>query len=219
MTAANRVVVVGGGGFGREVICYALHCQEAGTLPPMRGYIDDTGDVLVKSGYDIPWLGSIADFTPRESDLLLLGLAAPAAKRKVAEMLLVRGGKFTQLIHPRACVAHTAKIGEGVIISPHAGLGVDSRTDRFVTVNTYAASGHDTIIGEFSTISAHVDITGYVQIGAGVFVGSNASILPKVKIGDGANVGAGSMVYRSVPAGCTVYAPPAKLLKKPAASS
>lgn len=217
VSGGTRVVVVGGGGWGREVICYALHCEAAGTLPPLGGYIDDAGDVLVESRYDFPWLGSVESFTPRKGDLLLLGIAGPSAKRKAAEMLLARGAIFPKLIHPKSCVAHTAEVADGVIVAPHAGLGVDSRTDRFVTVNTYAASGHDAVIGEFSTISSHVDITGHVQIGTDVFVGSMASILPKVKIGNGATVGAGSIVYRSVPAGRTVYAPPAKLLKvKPA---
>jgi len=37
--------------------------------------------------------------------------------------------------------------------------------------------------------------------------------VPKIKIGDGATIGAGSIVYRSVPAGATMYAAPAKRLK------
>jgi serine acetyltransferase len=44
-------------------------------------------------------------------------------------------------------------------------------------------------------------------------IGSNAVLVPRIKIGNGATIGAGSVIYRSVPAGATMFAPPAKMLK------
>lgn len=209
-----RVIIVGGGGFGRELISHVTDCHEAGTLPAVGGYIDDTGGTLAPYGYDIPYLGKIDAYQANDDHLLIMAVASPAGKRSVSAKLLERGGRFATLIHPSCVPSRSAVIGEGTVICTHAGPGVDTRIGRFVTINSYSALGHDANIGDFTTISGHVDVTGNAQIGTDVFIGSTASILPKVRIGDGASVGAGSVVYRTVPAGATVFAAPAKLLKR-----
>jgi acetyltransferase-like isoleucine patch superfamily enzyme len=68
-------------------------------------------------------------------------------------------------------------------------------------------------VGEFTTLSSRIDITGGVIVGSDVTVGSGAVFVPRVKIGNFATIGAGSVVYRSVPAGATLYAAPAKTLR------
>ena len=91
--------------------------------------------------------------------------------------------------------------------------GPDTRIDRFVTFNAGSGVGHDGSVGEFSQLSANVDITGGVEIGPDVMIGTKVIFLPRIKVGAGATIGAGSVVYRSVPAGATMYAPPAKMLR------
>lgn len=218
--AEPRIVIVGGGGFGREVLYFVGDCHRAGRTPAAGGYLDDGGsEVLARMGYDLPWLGSIADYVPGSGDLLALAIGSPAGKRKVVERLKTRGGVFAQIIHPTAITSGRVAIGEGVVLCPFTGAGTDTRIGDFVTVNSYAGLGHDASVGDFTTLSSHVDVMGFAQVGDDVFVGSSASILPKVKIGAGARVSAGATVYRSVPAGATVYTPPAKLLKTGRASA
>lgn len=211
--SARRLVVVGGGGFGREVIQFGRDLHRAGG-PPVGGYLDDGGDVLARLGYDVPWLGGIAEYQPKQGDELVVAIGDAAGKRKVVERLKTRGAEFPPLIHPTALITARTSIGEGAIFGPFTGSGVETVIGRFVSVNSYSGFGHDSRAGDFTTLSAHVDVMGGAALGADVFVGSKACILPGVKIGDGARVGAGAVVYRSVPAGRTVYAPPAKLLKQ-----
>lgn len=212
---SEQVIIVGGGGFGRELISHVTDCHRAGRLPPVGGYLDDLGDVLAPFGhYEVPYLGRIDDYEPREGDLLTLAVGSPKGKRAISARLKVRGGRFATVVHPSAIESPTCRMGEGVIVGTHAGPGVDTMLGDFVTLNSYSGIGHDAVIGAFTTISGHCDITGGAQIGEDVFIGSNASILPGVNIGDRASVGAGSIVYRTIKAGATVYAPPAKLLKR-----
>lgn len=215
MSSAGRLIIVGGGGFARELIGFAEDSHEAGRTPPVAGYIEDgTGETLAKLGYPYPWLGTIADYVPAADDVLALGIGDPVGKRRVVETLKARGASFAQIIHPTALVTRRTRLGEGIVLCPFSGSGTDTRLGAFVLVNSYSGFGHDSRAGDFSTLSAHVDVMGSAELGEGVFVGSRASILPKVKVGDGAKVGAGAIVYRSVPAHATVFAPPAKLLKK-----
>jgi sugar O-acyltransferase (sialic acid O-acetyltransferase NeuD family) len=210
----DRVIIVGGGGFGRELISMATDAHRAGLLPPVGGYLDDAGDVLKQfPHYDLPWLGKIDDYQPQPGDLFTLAIGSPKGKRALSDRLKVRGARFAQVIHPTSLTSPTCRMGEGVVIATFTGPGIDTRIGAFVTINSFSSIGHDASIGDFTTLSGHVDVLGGAEVGADVFIGSTASILPGVRIGDGANIGAGSIVYRSVKPGATVYAPPAKLLK------
>lgn len=208
----KNVVIVGAGGFGRELACWL---QDFLATKKMRiaGFLDDNLEVgLINENYPYPVLGTIATYTPAVEDLFVLAIGNPAAKLRIAAQLEQRGGEFLSLVHPTVIIASTAKLGKGVVICPFSLVSADSKISDFVTINAYSSVGHDAVVGEGTTISAHVDITGYVQVGSGVFIGSGASILPKVKIGDRAIVGAGSIVVRRVLEGTTVYALPAKKL-------
>lgn len=211
----ERVVLIGGGGFCRELYFWVADCHAAGRLPPIGGYLDDYGPSLEGLDYpDLPWLGRPEDYVPRSGDRFLLAVGSPSAKRILHAKLSTRGAQFVQMIHPDTRLLRTATLGEGVILCPQTAVGPDAVVDRFVTFNASSGTGHDARIGEFSTISSLVDVTGYVQIGKDVMVGDSAVILPKTRIGDGAVIGAGAVVYRSVPAGATAYAAPAKIMKR-----
>lgn len=215
-SGSERIIIVGGGGFGRELVSHVGDAHRAGMLPPLGGYLDDAGDVMAAFGHygHVAFLGALDGYQPRPGDLFTLAVGAPRTKKLIAERLKARGARFATVIHPSAITSPTCRMGEGVIVGTHAGPGVDTVLGDFVTLNSYSGVGHDASIGNYTTVSGHVDVTGGTEIGEGVFIGSNASILPRVRIGDWASIGAGSIVYRTIKAGSTVYAPPAKLLKR-----
>jgi sugar O-acyltransferase (sialic acid O-acetyltransferase NeuD family) len=207
---AGRVIVVGGGGFGRELMCWVEDCAAAGSLPALAGFIDDKPDELPAYA---PRLGSVQDYTPEEGDLLALAIAKPAVKRRVAGLLKDRGARFAQVVHPSTTVVRTATMGEGLVMCPQTMLMPDSRVGNFVTILNFSGVGHDSVVGDYTTFSSLCDVTGNVTVGADVFVGAGARLLPGIKVGDGALIGAGATVVRSVKPGNTVYVAPPKTLK------
>jgi sugar O-acyltransferase (sialic acid O-acetyltransferase NeuD family) len=211
MAVQERLILVGAGGFGRELYFWAGDCHAAGTLPALAGFIDDVVPELPAS-YALPRLSSLQDYTPVPGDLFVVALGEPAKKRAVVELLQARGGQFATLLHPTTTVVRTASIGEGVIMCPYTMAMPDSRIERFATFINYSGIGHDSVCGEFTTLSSQVDVMGNVRIGRNVMVGSGARLLPRITAGDGATIGAGSVVVRSVKPGMTVFAAPAKLL-------
>lgn len=210
MSVGERTIIVGGGGFGREVLNWALDCHEAGRLPALGGFIDDQRDAM--EGFDVPRLGTIRDYTPQSRDRFVVALGKPSDKRAIVEMLKDKGAQFATLVHPTAALTRSASLGEGVILTPFTMVNPSAIAERFVTIISFSGLGHDARAGEFSTISSHVDVTGHAVLGRDVFVASGARILPGVKVGDGATIGAGAIVMRRVRPGATVYAEPAKLL-------
>lgn len=210
----GRTIIIGGGGFARELYFWLRDCADAGRLPRLAGYLDDAGDVLHNRGaYDMAYLGSVDGIDIREGDRFVLAIGSPATKRRLVEKLAPRGAVFPAVIHPTCTVTGTATVGEGVVLCPGCILGPDSTLERFVTFNTGSGTGHDSSVGEFSVLASRVAISGYVRIEPDVSIGSGVVLLPNVKVGQGALIGPGCVVYRSVKPGVTVYAPLPKTMR------
>jgi len=208
----KRLILVGCGDFGRELINWADDVASSGMGQSFFGFLDNNPAALDKYSYKLAYLGSIDDFIPSDEYSLVIGIANPETKRIVVDKLKTKGAVFAKLIHPSAVVARTATLGEGVVICPHALISADATLGNFVAVNGLSSIGHDARVGDFSTLSSHVDITGFVQVGENVFFGTGAKVLPKVKIGNRARIGAGTTIMRSVSEGDVMYALPAKRL-------
>ncbi len=208
----ERLILVGGGDFARELINWTDDLVDLGKSIPVTGFLDDNPDALKGFQYPVAFLGSINSYVPQPWDRLLMAVGNPKVKKTLFSDMKLRGCHFSTLIHPSAVVARTARLGEGVIVCPQSFISADATVGDLCAINGSASVGHDVKLGSFATLSAHVDLTGWVQVDECVFFGSGARVLPKVKIGAGARIGAGAVVMRSVPADAVVYAPPAKRL-------
>jgi sugar O-acyltransferase (sialic acid O-acetyltransferase NeuD family) len=208
----KRILIVGAGGFGRELYEWVLESQAQYPEWRIAGFLDDEEDILDGRNYDLGIISPVSDYSAKENEYLLMGRGSPKAKREIATNLQSRGAKFLTFIHKTALVGKNVTLGEGCIMCPYSVLTCDIEIGDFVTINCFSGAGHDVRIGSYSTLSAHVDITGYASIGEGVLLGSHASVLPKVKVEDDAVVGAGSVVLRTVKAGTTVFGNPASVV-------
>ena len=205
------LIIIGVGGFAREVFWYAQKSLGFGVDWQIKGFLD--GDVkLAPEDYELlpeKVLGDVDTYEICADDVFTCAVGSPKARKILVEKILARGGQFINIISELAEIISTAEVGRGVIISPFVGVSERAHIGDFVALNAQTIIGHDARIGNFSCVMPHVAVSGNVQIGAEVFVGSGAVILPKVKIGDGATVGAGSVVLKKVRAGATVFGNPA----------
>ncbi len=203
-------VLVGGGAFARELLDW--FSPVFGAEERFAGYLMDEGYDAGKLADRLPRLGDVAGYRPQEGQALVLAVGAPKDKRTLVEALADRAPRFATLLHPRAWVSASARIGQGVTVCPFGSVSADAMLEDFVTLNAFAGAGHDVTVGRFSTLSAYVDLTGGVRLAEGCFVGSGARVLPGVSIGEDCTVGAGAVVVRSAKPGKTLYAAPARTL-------
>lgn len=210
MPARTRLILAGGGGFGRELASWVDHAAAAGQIVPLAGFIDDRSDAM--AGHDTAWLGGFGDYRVQPGDLFLIGVGRPATKVRMVESLRERGAQFARLIHPTAVLGRNHHHGEGVILAPYSMNTADTRIGDFVTILSFSGLGHDAAAGDFTTISSHVDVMGGATLGQRVLVGSGARIMPGVVVGDDATIGSAALVMRRVKPGTTLYAAPAKRL-------
>lgn len=207
----RELIIVGAGGFGRELLQWVKDINKVEYKWIIKGFIDDNINALDNYECDYKVIGRIEEWKPKENEVFACAVANPKIKEKVVKKLKLRGANFESIIHPRASLGDFNKIGEGVIMYPGARLTVNINIGDFVTLLS-SGVGHDVIIGDYSTISSYCGINGNVQIGKKVFIGSNVVIVPSRKIGDDVFIGAGSVVISNIKPSIKVLGNPAKKL-------
>lgn len=210
MKALPQLVIVGAGGFGREMVAWARQSVQWEREWTLKGLLDDNPAALAGKGATAPWLGTIQDHAPREDEVFVCAIGVPAIKRRVSELLAARGARFTRLIHRSAVVGDNVEMGDGVVLCPYAVVSANNRLGRGVAINLHSSVDHDACVDDWTQVNCHCDLTGGVQVGKEVFFGSSVSIIPGVRVGDGAYLGAGSVVLRDVPPGAKVFGVPAR---------
>jgi sugar O-acyltransferase (sialic acid O-acetyltransferase NeuD family) len=211
----RRLIIIGAGGFGREVLEWARECAAYGKEWEIGGFLDDRPDALQNTpAVDLPILGNTHDYEPRPEDCFLCAMGTPALRARMRKRFEAKGAVFTRLIHESCVVGRRVDLGPGVILCPRVVLTCDIVIGANTALNVASAVGHDAVIGEDCQISSFCDITGYVAIGNRVLLGSRASIIPSKRVGDEAIVGAGSVVVSDVPGAVTVFGNPARILTR-----
>lgn len=209
----QNIIIVGAGGFGREVLALIERLNEDSARWNVLGFIDDNLHALdnFDLGYSI--LGTISEWTPIADEQYAMAIASPQLKKEISEKLKGRGMTFATLIHPDVSLGKRASLGEGVILFEHTIVDIDVKLDDFVFINTFCTIGHDAVIGRCTTIAPSVGISGTCKVGQCVNIGGHSYIIPGRKVGDHAVIAAGSIVFSNVREKTTVLGNPAKRMK------
>ena len=207
----KKLLIVGAGGFGRELYAWAGQHPACGREWGLAGFLDDNAAALASFGSFAP-VYPLAGHRPSADMVYLCGVGMPALKEKLITPLLAAGAEFLTFVHPQALVGARVKLGNGVVLCPGAVVSVDIDLGDFVMVNLNCTIGHDASLGPWTSLSAQCDITGHVRIADRVFMGSRASVIPGKSVGSRSVVGAGAVVVTDVPADVTVVGIPARIL-------
>jgi len=173
---ARRLLIVGAGGHGRAVADVA-----AATGWTLAGFIEragpDAGPDIVGSDDDLS-----ACVVRYAIDGAVVGVGNTALGRRVElfERLRALGLALPTLVHPRAALSSSARLGAGCRLADHVYL------------------------------SPAAVLAGEVCVEDGAFIGAGAIVVPRVTVGKQATVAAGAVVVHDVPAGETVKGVPAR---------
>jgi sugar O-acyltransferase (sialic acid O-acetyltransferase NeuD family) len=210
MPTLPKLVIIGAGGFGREMLAWARQSLQFETEWTIKGFIDDNVDALAGKNTPARVLGTVDDYAPAPEDVFVCAMGMPEFKRRCCEIIASRGGRFTQLIHRTTVMGDNVELAEGVVLCPYTVVTANNRLGRCVAVNLHSSIDHDACVDDWSQVNCHCDLTAAVRVGREVFIGSSVSIIPNVKVGDRAYLGAGSVVLRDVPEGAKVFGVPAR---------
>jgi sugar O-acyltransferase (sialic acid O-acetyltransferase NeuD family) len=206
----RRILIVGAGGFGREVLQWARDAWPS-DCNRIAGFLSADAHVLDGCDCGIRIVGSPDSHRPVHGDLHLLAIGVPYARRRVAESLIARGAEFLTLVHPTAIVAPSAEIGEGSIICPYSIVSDSARLGRFVAMNYHTSLGHDASAGDFAVLSPYSTLGGHAHIEQDVFLGLHASVGPGKTVGARSKVSANSCVLASAPSDSLIFGVPGRI--------
>ena len=211
----EKIVIIGAGGFGREVKMLIDQINLKDNKYEFFGYFDDG----IKQGTVInnnKVLGSIDDLLKREEKInVVVAIGLPDIKKKIVEKLLNNSNiYFPTLVHPSVLIGDEfVEIGKGCVICAGSIITCNIKIKDFVILNLMCSVGHDTIINSYASFMPSVNISGEVIIHEEVYVGTGAKIINQLEIGKKTIVGAGAVVSRSLPENCTAVGIPAKPIK------
>jgi sugar O-acyltransferase (sialic acid O-acetyltransferase NeuD family) len=219
----RELVIIGAGGFGAVAASVAEDINNAAieldrTAPwELIGYadLDPTKRGSMRAGRTVR--GSIEDVARDLHDRELWFLAAIGDNRARAKMVQLAeefGWKPATLVHPRAIVDSTVKIGPGTYVGPFSVISVNTEIGAHVIVDMHVSIGHDAVIRDYCAIFPGARITGYCCLEESALIGCNAALLPGTRVGERAIVGASSLAHGSVEADTTVLGVPARIIHR-----
>lgn len=210
----ESIVVVGAGGFGREVIELIEAINASNTASwAIVGVADDGPspinlDRLAK--VDVPFLGTVDQILGEHAACrYVLAIGAPHVRRALAAKFDSFSWRAATLIHPQSTIGREVTLGEGTIVCAGVRLTTCVRVGRHVHLDNNVTVGHDTTLGDFVRLNPASSISGDCKIGNGVLVGVGGVVINQLRIGENAVVGAGACVVRNVPPDTVVKGVPA----------
>lgn len=209
-----NVVILGAGGFAREVLDVFDAVNAVQVTYKVLGFIVDheygqPGQFI----NDKPILGDFEWLEGKKDIYAICGIGAPDVRRKMILRLAALNIPFCSVIHPNAILTRWVTIGDGVVITAGCILTNQIKLGNHVHVNLDCTIGHDAIIEDYVTLSPGVHISGNVRLKTGCYIGTGANIIEKVTIGEWSTIGAGSTIVRDVGSNETVVGVPGKSIK------
>ena len=210
---SGGVVVIGAGGFGRQVpwilsdMCAANHADLW-----LRGFADDSGGLETPEGYTI--LGTIDEVLAREDGLTVVcAVGDPRVRSRLIDRCVNRGARFVTLVHPSVLRPDRVVFGEACVVCAGTIFSTNVTVGRGVVVNFGCRIGHDVRVEDLASIMPNVSIGGETVIGEGAFLGIGATIVNRVKVGAWSVIGAGSVVIDDVPSNTVVAGVPSRVIR------
>lgn len=208
------LVVIGAGGFGREVAWLVQEINESLKEPEwnLLGFVDD-GAIGTEEGYSV--LGRMDWLRQQHEGLnVVCAIGDPRVRKMVVESLKELSINYATLIHPTVKKSSFVTIGEGTVICCDSILTTNISVGRHCLLNLGTRVGHDSILKDYCSLMPGVNIAGEVEVGEGCYFGLNACVINRTKVGEWTVVGAGATVVSDLPEKCVAVGVPAKPIKR-----
>ncbi len=209
----KKVVIVGAGGFGREVVEIFKDQNKQKKEWDILGFIDENKNLYGKIINNYKVLGGLDWFKKNNDVGCVCAIGEPKAKKKTVEKLQNMNVMFYNAIHPSVIMSDFIELGQGVIICAGTILTVNIKIGNHVIINLNCTIGHDAVIEDYCSAMPAVKINGNNTINKGVYIGTGATFIHQISIGAWSTIGAGAVVVNEIPKNVIAVGVPAKITK------
>lgn len=213
----KKIVIIGAGGFGREVAWLIKRINQVNMEWNLLGFVDSNEQIHGQEVGGIKVLGGLEYFEGlKEKIYVVCAIGTPNIREKL--MKQIEDNEYVEypvLIDPTANVLlDEVRIGEGSIVCANTTLTTNITIGKHVILNLHCSVGHDTEIGDYTVICPNAAIGGESNIGKGIFFGNSCSIRNRISIGNDCMIGMGSVVTKDIPSRVVAYGNPIKIVKE-----
>ena len=133
--------------------------------------------------------------------------------QKYASLLLASSDlEFINVIHPRAHLAESVKIGYGNYIKSGAVIETESVLGNGCLIDNNVTIAHHNEIHDYCHLAPGVTLGSSIVVGEMTIIGIGASVSTKIKIGENSIISVGSSVTSDVPRNSVVEGVPGKII-------
>ena len=216
------LVIIGAGGFGREMITHVLQeanpemqrfNEPAENLWNILGFIDENATGM-NDGYPILGnLETLLNMNPKP--YYFIAIANSDVRERIAKRCKAAGlkaatiycGGYDCTISPRA------EIGEGCYIGRNCGIMSNVKIGEHCILQARTNVGHETVIGPYTSVMTDASFGGETVVGSHCYFGLRCTIINQVNIADHCTFGACACVVKDCAVPGTYVGVPAKLIK------
>lgn len=204
----KQLVIVGSGGFAREVEWLVERINALTPAWDFLGFIDNN-----LQGPKV--IGNDQYILDRQDEIYVaIAIGSSAVRNNIYKTYKKNPNiRFANLFDPSVLMSSRIRFGEGNIICAGSILTVDIQIGNCNIINLDCTIGHDVILGDFVTLNPSVNVSGNTVINSGCSIGTGTQIIQGMEIGSNTIVGAGAVVTAKLPADCTAVGVPAKVIR------
>ena len=205
------LVIIGAGGFGREVAEYVRVINEETPTWNFLGFIDDD-KAETPEGYKI--LGNLDYLLGlKEKPYFAIAIANSVAREKIANRCLEAQMQAATIIHPTTLIGPNCEIGEGCIICRNCHLTTNVKIGKFNIINGRCSIGHDAVMGDYCSMMTSALIGGETNIGNHNYFGLRCTMINLIDTCDHCTFGACACIVKDTTEPGTYVGVPAKKIK------
>lgn len=209
------LIIIGAGGFGREVAALATAINRKEPEWNILGFLDDNKSLKnnLINGYKV--LGNLSCVEKYRDAWFICAVGVSSIRKKIIKKLDPYCLNYATLIDPTAIIldAESVFIKAGTIICAGSIMTVNVDIGEHVIINISNTIGHDDKISDFCTINPGCNISGMVTLEECIDVGAGSQILQGKRICSNSVIGAGSVVTKNIDQAGTYVGVPARLIK------
>ena len=209
------IVLIGAGGFGREVLWQLNKVNADKKTYNILGFVDNTPALQGKEINGLPVLGDNQWLLDYQKEIYAVICIGNSKTRKSLYNTIKDNPNisFPTIIAENVRYSDSVTFGQGCIICLSSILTVNIKVGDFAIINLDCTIGHDAVLGDFVTLNPSVNVSGNVYIETGCEIGTGTNIIQGKTIGADTIIGAGSVVVKDIPADCTAVGIPATPIK------